>query len=284
MDDHNKTSITALGCINVLARSTDVPNSLEIFNELMEFYPTIKQYIAYSQRGFPRVCPRRNYSFTYGRYLSLNDALENVKNHSILEIGAGFSPRGLNFSENRVYLETDLPEIIEEKRKIIELIRERKGIHNVNHMFNELNILDFDKLRLCGKIIKDKSENPISLVSEGVLMYLEDYEQEKARDDITKFLAEFSQNGYWITPDFSYRNTLSNSNMCLDLREVRTDRKFNDFSTNEAISDFLRQGGLKVEFLSNEKISFSFKDNEMFSLIGPICEPSYYQCAKISLI
>lgn len=264
-DDHYKISPTAVMCAEARAKYMDMAYAREIFAEVSEnANGRIKSVIPSWMRPIIFKIPsiRAKVSGLEGRYNSNNEAIERLGNGvPILEIASGLSPRGLHIgSSHSVYLETDLEEMIQQKRAITEAVRRREGSSaSPNHLFQMLNSLDYKQLESAGKTIRQiDGENPIAVVNEGLFMYLDDAEQKQVRDNIQRFLAEYSPDGAWITTDFSNRNMMGSNFVMRLIRkriEKKTGRKFNSFPSDEEVADFLRLGGLKLEFLPNEHIA-----------------------------
>ena len=204
---------------------------------------------------------RAKFSILEGRYLSTNTAISQLGyGVPILELASGLSTRGLHIGgESSVYLETDLEEILNQKKQITENIRSKEGRKNPpNHIFRPLNALDYDSLQSMGKLIqKVDPTSPIAIIHEGLFMYFDSTEQEHLRDNIYKFLSEFSPTGAWITPDFSYRDTNNPSKIIEAIKRrvtKKTGREMNLFSTDLECQDFLDRGGLKISYLPNDNV------------------------------
>jgi O-methyltransferase involved in polyketide biosynthesis len=227
-----------------------------------------------------------------GRYYSVNEAINRLgKNIPILEIAAGLSLRGLDFSKSHsVYLETDLEEIISQKEGITRDIRRKLNeSFPENHIFQVLNATNYKQLKRAGDIIREKdNKNPIAIVHEGLLMYLKNNEQKDLRDNMYRFLTEYSPNGAWITSDFSYRagkKTNPFFKIILNRIERKTGRKFNGFESDEKVIEFLNNGRLDVEFLPNQHIArnLSCIKNLNLNLADVLDHANNYRAAFITL-
>jgi len=263
--DHYKVSPTAIMCAQSRAECTDMPFSREIYEavskqeegHIKSVVPSWAKYIAFM---IPSI--RKKVPLLEGRYYSTNNAIAQVgEGVPILELASGLSPRGLHLAgSHSIYLETDLDGMLNKKRAITEeVLRQRSEPIPTNHYFQTLNALDYDQLRCAGDTIRQvDQEKPIAIINEGLFMYLDDTEQKQLRDNLQRFFSEYSPNGAWITPDFAYR-TISNPSLFLrwikGRIEKRTGRKVNSFESDEAVFDFLNQGGLTVKFLPNEEIA-----------------------------
>jgi len=131
------------------------------------------------------------------RYKSINRAIEIYGSSQILEIASGFSPRGIEFvnnSKNIKYIETDLADLIKEKKNIVKKI----SVKNKGHLFlfgiNDLNYYQFLKRK---KIFVKRL--PVTIISEGLLAYFDSNQKKILLNNIYKILKEYG--GIWITSD-----------------------------------------------------------------------------------
>jgi len=97
-----------------------------------------------------------------------------IKEHGItqvLEIAAGLSPRGLSMTRNSdvVYVATDLPQILEEEKEIVQSILAQSNESRPNLHFQVVNALDMESLSKAVTFFKkDKS---LAVITEGLLPY-----------------------------------------------------------------------------------------------------------------
>ncbi|HEX4850686.1 MAG TPA: hypothetical protein VFV08_07765, partial [Puia sp.] len=81
------------------------------------------------------------------RYWSINQLMKDLPIRNILELSAGFSFRGLDLVEKEeiFYIDTDLPDMIEQKRPIVqELLRHEPPLKGILELI-PLNALDGQK-------------------------------------------------------------------------------------------------------------------------------------------
>ena len=69
-------------------------------------------------------------------------------------------------------------------------------------MVTPANALDFEQVRAAVAVL-DKSR-PLTVLCEGLIMYLSKEETERLATNIHRLLGEFA-GGSWITPDFTYQ-------------------------------------------------------------------------------
>ncbi len=266
--DHHRISPTAILCASARAKYLSMPYTKEIYAELNKagidgFQGMIAPYLRKLALKFPNITARA--SILEGRYLSTNDAINRLGPCNVLELACGISPRGLEFTapgsarDDSLYVETDLPGILDMKRKMTCSIRAAEGLQvSPNHHFIDLNALHMWQLRRAGELIREKGhDNPVAIIHEGLLMYMNDGERAKLRDNVAEFLKEYSPNGACITTDMSNRDLFNRDPILrwiVRKIEKKTGRKFFGFKSDQEALDFLAQGGLKGEFFPNEHL------------------------------
>jgi len=133
------------------------------------------------------------------RYCSIDKALMEIGVKNILEFSSGFSFRGLSMCKDPgiSYIDTDLPQIIENKKIIVqELIHGFCNYPTDNFSLASLNIMDKDDFV---EVVNRFPTNPIAIINEGLLVYLDDGQKRKLCETNHNLLRE--RNGYWITAD-----------------------------------------------------------------------------------
>jgi O-methyltransferase involved in polyketide biosynthesis len=138
------------------------------------------------------------------RYQSISILLDEVKPNNILELSSGYSFRGLDMTEknNRLhYIDTDLPDIIYSKKPIIDKLRHHSGNNLSDYELMPLNVMDKQAFE---KIVGKFGDGPVTIVNEGLLMYLNRLEKETLCHYIRQALEQ--RGGYWITADIYYRH------------------------------------------------------------------------------
>jgi O-methyltransferase involved in polyketide biosynthesis len=186
------------------------------------------------------------------RYKSINAMIRRINPRQILEIGTGLSPRGFNITADAqiFYVETDLPEIVEEKRLLLGALQRRHHLipHN-NLRLTVANALERDQLQAAASAFK--SGQRLVILHEGLLQYLSASETERVAGNIHKLLGQYG--GAWITPDFSLRSDAEHvSEEQKYFRRViaqATDRTLynNAFDSIEHLREYYRSLGFQVE-------------------------------------
>ena len=102
------------------------------------------------------------------RWLGENGALQ------IIELAAGFSPRGAAFTDSPylTYIEIDLPEVIDRKKRLLARTKEGRSILRRPN----LKLIGDDVLRIDLTALIDSSK-PLFVVAEGLFMYYQAPEQ-----------------------------------------------------------------------------------------------------------
>jgi O-methyltransferase involved in polyketide biosynthesis len=134
------------------------------------------------------------------RYWSVSALLDEFGQSNVLEMSSGFSFRGLDkaiAAQNTVYTDTDLPDIVEMKKTLTRELLQRDGFDLRGKLFMQaLNALDeaaFDQ------VLELFPPGPLTIVNEGLLVYLDEREKRHLLSIIHKVLKE--KGGCWITGD-----------------------------------------------------------------------------------
>ncbi|WP_316805526.1 hypothetical protein [Pedobacter nototheniae] len=181
------------------------------------------------------------------RYLSLDSLLFASGSLNVLEISSGFSFRGLSMALNHpnvFYLDTDLAPVIEIKQELTDLLIRQEQLHLKGKLQTKvLNALD--ETAFYGAV-NQMPAGKLSIINEGLLMYLNMEEKAKLSQIIHKALK--LRGGYWITADIYIKKDLGQSlkrdafNQFLDAHHVE-DNKFDSFEQAEA---FFKNQGFKL--------------------------------------
>ena len=132
------------------------------------------------------------------RYLSIDQILARTDATNFLELCSGYSFRSLVFGTKPgvTYIDTDLPDIVEKKKKLVaQLIDADDCNKNLQH-FLALNALDEDGFL---QIVSTFPPGPIVIINEGLLIYLDDDEKRQLCRIIHRVLKE--RGGFWVTGD-----------------------------------------------------------------------------------
>jgi O-methyltransferase involved in polyketide biosynthesis len=240
-----------------------MPFAKKIYEKIKKLQtPSVLERISPMLAGIAKFFPGsfEKLSSLEGRYLAINEAVRELGDDiSVIEVASGLSPRGLEWaSKNFLYIETDLPGILETKKGVFgEIIKEENIKPNSKHIFLPLNAIDYEQWDKIGKDYFGDRNKKAVIVHEGLIPYFNKKEQEIFRDNIKRFLKEYSPNGAWITPDFNLPKKMNEGlivRFSKKIIERQTKRRFNHFTSQQEVFDFLAAGDLEARVLDNSFI------------------------------
>jgi O-methyltransferase involved in polyketide biosynthesis len=148
------------------------------------------------------VFPRKTIEKIFDKRTSLSKQIhqfvESCRPEQIVELAAGSSAFGLEYSQkysNKVYVETDLPEIIRKKADILKIIlREESLTKSPNHILLPLDVLKDD----IHKILKNrvKKSRKIVVFAEGLTSYFDSDSYETYLANVAGFLDKIADGVY----------------------------------------------------------------------------------------
>ncbi len=145
--------------------------------------------------------------FFEARYKLVNKLLAEYGTNQLLEVAAGFSPRGLAMTEADLeskYVELDLPPIIKEKTQIHNSLIAQKKIEDRQNLYLEDgDALNSESLLYAARHFDKK---PVTVINEGLMRYLTFEQKTQYAKNIAILLKEFG--GVWITPDITLRGMM----------------------------------------------------------------------------
>jgi hypothetical protein len=183
------------------------------------------------------------------RYWSIDHLMRDTGIKNIMEISSGFSFRGLDkvLHEDVFYIDTDLPDLIDDKKEIlIELLQGKKPKGKL--ITEPLNVLEEDHFL---ELVNQFPPGPVCIINEGLLMYLNPEEKGKLAAIIHKVLAE--RGGCWITADIYIKNadakpvdySIIGQKFAEFLEAHHVEE--NKFESLDAAREFFTQAGFTVE-------------------------------------
>lgn len=182
------------------------------------------------------------------RYWSIDQLLRQTDNKNILELSSGYSFRGLALcaQDGSVhYIDTDLPEVIATKH---DLMTRLQLDHSRPRHFELLPLNALDEPAFNG-IVQKFGAGPLSIVNEGLLMYLNLEEKKRLCQIIHATLKQ--RGGCWITADIYVKRP---AEMRGELPQSAGERRFfeqhhieeNKFDSYEAARAFFAEQGFEV--------------------------------------
>lgn len=201
-----------------------------------------------------------------GGEAALEQFIEKHQDAQVFELGAGLSLHGLTLAEKYlgiVYVETDLPDIINLKR---EVIKKLVAAPPMNLYFSIANALDVEALQKALRITT--TNRPLAIYCEGFIDYLSLKEKEALVGTIKGFLARYG--GAWITPDPSVSVArrayqvafMTGARERTKRVEAVVGQRYDDhaFQDENAADAFFVKNGFKIEKIAQPTVLQSFKE------------------------
>jgi O-methyltransferase involved in polyketide biosynthesis len=182
------------------------------------------------------------------RYWSVDQLLKQTDNRNILELSSGYSLRGLDLcvkDASTHYIDTDLPEVIQTKQNMIDQLQLATDLKGKLELL-PLNALDEEAFRA---VVARFSDGPISIINEGLLMYLNVEEKKQLCKIIHRVLKE--RGGSWTTADIYIKRSddvrtilpQSESEKAFFEQHNLEENKFEDW---EAAQTFFKEQGFEL--------------------------------------
>jgi len=182
------------------------------------------------------------------RYWSIDQLLKQTDSRNILEISSGYSLRGLDLcvkDESIHYVDTDLPEVVAHKRSMIDQLHLNKDVKGTFDLL-PLNVMDASAF---GDVVNMFGNGPLTIVNEGLLMYLNKDEKKQLCNTIHNILKQ--RGGCWITADIYVKRS---AEMTASLPQSKSETAFfeqhnieeNKFESYEAAQTFFREQGFEI--------------------------------------
>jgi O-methyltransferase involved in polyketide biosynthesis len=182
------------------------------------------------------------------RYRTIDQLLQDINISNILELSSGFSFRGLDMVSKRnvFYIDTDLPDIITQKRILVETLQDKDVRQKGKLEILPLNVLDEQRFT---EITDRFPPGEIVIVNEGLLVYLDTAEKEKLCAIVRNILKQ--RGGYWITGDIYIKNKSAGNTLRFNdklqqfLEEHRIEE--NKFDSFESAESFFKSNGFIID-------------------------------------
>lgn len=254
---HIKVSPTAYG---VAYRRTlaEIEHAEKIYEELEKIKSgqTAEDVATLEKMKAPELTP-----FFEARYKLVNKLLKENRVEQVLEIAAGFSPRGLAMTTGNPdlkYVELDLDKIVEEKRQIHATLQNQGKIpRQPNHYLESGDALNLESLQYS---IRHFDKKPIAIVNEGLMRYLTFDQKAQYARNVAILLKEFG--GIWVTPDITLKGMMEGAKERSDQisKDLGINIDTNLFESETSARKFFEDLGFDVEVHSFREI-----ENELVS-------------------
>jgi O-methyltransferase involved in polyketide biosynthesis len=180
------------------------------------------------------------------RYRSVDQLMAQAMGSNILELSSGYSFRGLDLCrrEEVHYIDTDLPDVVQLKKQMIESLPVAMLRGHLETL--PLNVMDESAF---ADVVARFAPGPLTIVNEGLLMYLNTDEKKALCSTIRKVLQ--ARGGCWITADIyvqrseQMRASLPQSNQESAFFEQHRIEE-NKFASYEAAEAFFKEQGFHL--------------------------------------
>lgn len=200
------------------------------------------------------------------RFRIISRALSELGIKQVLELAAGFSPRGLIMSEDPscTYVELDLLPVIELKKQIVKSLEE-SGVteHRPNLVWQPENVLkpsDLDEA-----VSGFDTYQPVVVVHEGLMRYLTMDERAQLAQNVHGLLTKFG--GAWVTPDVSLRKVFENENEA-DRNHIQ---KISELTGSDIVGNRFESKEQAQEFFEN--LGFDVKSRSWLEVTDELVSP-----------
>ena len=159
------------------------------------------------------------------RYKSLDTLLAASGITTVVELAAGLSLRSLALAQRQAvtYLDTDLPEMIETKRELLEQLAVGPLVGDVR--LRAMNALAEGALAAA---VDELPAGPVAILNEGLMMYLDDAEKRRLAGSVREVLAR--RGGVWITADIYLKTPAQ-------MPPIGQDDRLRDFLVTHRVED-----------------------------------------------
>lgn len=197
--DHTRVAPTAWG-VSYLRTFSDIPLSQEFFNALNTHVQAQGETDIATRARRDHLAPQLE-----ARYKLVDKLILEADTLQVVELASGVATHGINLTRsnpNLSYVEVDLPDVVKEKRAVIDEV----GIEvPPNLTIVSGNALSENDIRKA--VAGFDTTKPLTVVNEGLMRYLTFDEKTVLARTVHKLLSEYG--GVWVTPDVSLRQALA---------------------------------------------------------------------------
>jgi len=236
--DFRRVSGTALVPAFARGEYTEIPWAKEMLAILRDRGATL------SDGPWSARVARKYAAYFEARFRAVNHILEELGATQVLELAAGFSPRGMDFAQRGVvYVEADLADLVALKREVVIAILGSvpEGLH-----LCAARLIDRAQLLACCSPFV--AERPAAVTTEGLLRYLTFEEKTDLAANVREILRRYG--GWWVTPDIHLRSWAQQQNPAHHQSELETlgrDLHANYFADLDHAWEFFEGCGFAVD-------------------------------------
>lgn len=180
------------------------------------------------------------------RYKLISKLLDKTKIKQVLELAAGYTSRGLNYSKKGyTYLEMDLAEVSNNKKSALSTLNTEIP-ENLKLLVG--NVLKEADVLKCEEHFKE--DEPVVVINEGLLRYLTFAEKSEVAKNIRKVLE--NHGGVWITSDVTPKKFIDSQNAALkdfnkNINNITSRNNLDDrFDDIEHVKRFYDEFGFEI--------------------------------------
>jgi O-methyltransferase involved in polyketide biosynthesis len=240
--------IVPTGWLTAYGRTfTDIPYSQEMFDELEAMRTDGGSTDTLGVMKDTQLAPQFE-----ARHKLLNKLVGRTGIKQVIEIAAGLSTRGLEFTDDSgvEYVEVDLPRMMADKRRIVSNLEHRGVVpHRANLHIEDGSAVSSDDMQKATRHFDPTK--PVAVVNEGLLRYLSFDDKAKYADNVKAILRKFG--GVWITSDISLPKVIYKEQDVMGERRKRISEitgvnvSDNLFKDEDDAKRFFEDLGFKVE-------------------------------------
>ncbi len=240
MDQYDFRRVSETALVPAFARGeyTEIPWAKEMLAVLRE------RGAALSDGPWSADAARKYAAYFEARFRAVNHVLEELGATQVLELAAGFSPRGIDFARRGVaYVEADLADSVALKREVVTAILGSvpEGLH-----LCAASVIDREQLLACCSAFV--AGRPAAVTTEGLLRYLTFEEKTNLAANVHEILRRYG--GWWVTPDIHLRSWAQRQNPADHQSELETlgrDLHANYFGDLDHAQEFFEGCGFAVD-------------------------------------
>ena len=229
---------------------TDIPYEKEI-------YKWLENHCKESTTLYKNLAPELE-----ARYKQINKLLDESQIKQVIEIAAGYSSRGLIYSQKGYnYIEMDLEGVSKNKKDLLNAIKSDIPYNLKIVTGNALRKDDFNK---CKQYLNENE--PVAIINEGLLRYLTFEEKRIVAKNIFEILSKYG--GIWITSDVTPKKFIASQNEALKgfNNNVTTITSRNNLDNRFEDIDHVKEFFGEIGFEVTEVHKFNEVKSELYSI------------------